>query len=72
MRVSALIGLIAAFGAGALGSYLAALGGADLVEGQSREAVAFELSVEGHEFAEVQSDGLQVILSGEAPDEASR
>ncbi|TMV10295.1 OmpA family protein [Ruegeria sediminis] len=42
------------------------------VEDSSERAVRQALTLAGHEWAEVQSDGLQVILTGMAPDEATR
>lgn len=42
------------------------------VEENSELAVRRALSLKGHEWAEVQSDGLRVVLTGIAPDEATR
>lgn len=53
-------------------SFLVASKAADLVEALSRRDVARMLDLNGLDWAEVQADGLQVILIGEAPDEATR
>lgn len=61
-----------AFLLAAAGSGAAAWFGADAVELLSARAVEAELRDEGFDWAEVQTDGLQVVLTGEAPDEPSR
>jgi OOP family OmpA-OmpF porin len=61
-------------------AFLLAGGGAGLaaralvaeLEDRSAEAVAAELEAAGHLWAEAIPDGLQVVLEGEAPDEAAR
>ena len=45
---------------------------ADAIERFSRLGVRRALEAEGHAWADVQADGLQVILSGTAPNEAMR
>jgi OOP family OmpA-OmpF porin len=66
------IATLTAFGLAAL----AAAGGAWLaagrVEGRSSEAVRRALDLAGLDWAEVQTDGLQLILTGTAPDEPAR
>ena len=62
----------AAFGVAAVLSFAAASGIAALVEEQSQTAVKLALEADGHGWAQVQTDGLQVILAGTAPDEAER
>lgn len=42
------------------------------IEESSELAVRRALSLKGHEWAEVQADGLRVVLTGTAPDEAMR
>ncbi len=42
------------------------------VEEASELSVRRALSLQGHEWAEVQADGLRVVLTGTAPDEATR
>ncbi len=56
-------------GAGCLGVAVAAVAA---VETQSRREVTTALVEAGHDWAEVEIDGLQVVLSGTAPDEAAR
>jgi OOP family OmpA-OmpF porin len=55
---------------------LMSLGGAwlaaDRIEAGARAEVGLALVRGGHDWAEVEADGLQVILTGTAPDEASR
>ncbi|MEL6915315.1 MAG: OmpA family protein [Pseudomonadota bacterium] len=72
MRLSTIVPLVAAFGSAGLGAYLAASASVAALERASARGVAFQLQLEGHDWADVQSDGLQVILSGEAPTEAHR
>ncbi len=43
-----------------------------LVESRTAQAVEAALSEEGHDWADVETDGLLVALSGQAPDEATR
>ena len=62
----------AAFTLAAVLSFAAASGISALVEDQSHKAVKLALEADGHGWAQVQTDGLQVILSGTAPDEAER
>ncbi|TNC51517.1 hypothetical protein FHG66_04950 [Rubellimicrobium rubrum] len=72
MRLSSPILAVAAFlCAGGL-SAVAAQSLARMVEDRSVEAVADRLAAEGHDWASVLGDGLQVILEGEAPSEADR
>ncbi|SHJ38065.1 OmpA-OmpF porin, OOP family [Ruegeria lacuscaerulensis ITI-1157] len=42
------------------------------IEESSEAAVRHALSLQGHEWAEVEADGLRVVLTGTAPDEATR
>ena len=72
MKLSSLVGFISAFAIAAGASVLGAGATATWVETQSRQAVALELGLRGHEFVQVQADGLQVILSGETQSEADR
>jgi OOP family OmpA-OmpF porin len=53
-------------------SAVAAQSLARIMEDRSVEAVADRLWIEGHAWASVLGDGLQVILEGEAPSEADR
>ncbi|TNC72379.1 OmpA family protein [Rubellimicrobium roseum] len=66
-----LLAVLAFVAAGGL-SAVAAQALARLVEDRSVEAVAERLKVEGHDWAAVLGDGLQIVLEGEAPTEATR
>ena len=44
----------------------------DLIERRSLTDISLALSSQGHEWAEATADGLQVTLTGTAPDEATR
>ncbi len=72
MRLSPLTASIAAFVVAALISGLAARTAVAVVEDTSVAAVRGALSGQGHDWASVQGDGLQVILEGAAPSEALR
>ena len=61
-----------AFGLAALACVGAAWVSASAVERLSAAAVSRELSVEGLDWAEPYADGLQLVIAGTAPDEASR
>lgn len=61
-----------AFTAALSGGAAAAWFGAEYVERSSRAAVAEGLASAGMNWANVQTDGLQLILSGFAPDERAR
>ncbi|MEM7090407.1 MAG: OmpA family protein [Pseudomonadota bacterium] len=53
-------------------SLLAAGFAVSKIEESSEFAVRRALDLKGHDWAEVQSDGLRVVLTGTAPDEATR
>ncbi|NVO57857.1 OmpA family protein [Rhodobacteraceae bacterium B1Z28] len=53
-------------------SLLAASFAVTKIEETSEFAVRRALDLKGHDWAEVQSDGLRVVLTGTAPDEATR
>ncbi|MEM8591496.1 MAG: OmpA family protein [Pseudomonadota bacterium] len=72
MRLSTIVPLMLAFGGAAATAYIGAGAAVSALEGNSRDGVAFELQVQGHDWASVQADGLQVVISGEAPSEADR
>ncbi|CUH38314.1 Root adhesin [Jannaschia seosinensis] len=63
---------IAAFALAAAAAAGGAWFGADFVEERSRAAVTATFSQTGIEWADAQTDGLQLILTGTAPDEPSR
>lgn len=68
---SALLASAAALGAGGL-AVLTAVWAAHAIEGRTAAAVKSRLLTEGITWAEVQTDGLRVHLSGTAPNEAQR
>lgn len=72
MRLSALFLRLTVFALAAFVCLLAAQATVALVEDRSVVGVREELIDGGHEWASVLSDGLQVIIEGEAPSEAAR
>ena len=62
----------AAFALAGLGAYFAAGMTVTWIENSSATAVEQQLAMEGYPWASVQTDGLQVVLEGEAPSEATR
>lgn len=72
MRLSQVFLVPASFFIAALVSLLAANLAVSTIETTSQDGVKDELFLQGHEWASVQADGLQVILSGVAPSEAAR
>ena len=72
MRLSAILIRVIAFAVAAAGSVAAAQLTVSTVEERSVEAVQETLVENGHDWAEVLGDGLQVILEGTAPTEAVR
>lgn len=72
MRLSALIMRIAVFALAAVASTVGALWAARAVEERSQFAVQEALVAGDHSWAMVQSDGLQIVIEGTAPDEATR
>ena len=62
----------AAFASALVLSVVAGFGVAGMVESSSRSAVKLRLEAMGHGWAQVETDGLQVIVSGTAPSEAAR
>ena len=53
-------------------SLLTAMVAANVIESRSKADVARALDLNGHAWANVEVDGLQVLLGGTAPDEATR
>lgn len=72
MRLSAIFIRIIAFSVAAAGSVAAAQLTVATVEDRSVDAVRQTLAENGHDWANVLGDGLQVILEGTAPTEAGR
>lgn len=72
MRIADFLPVLLALALAALAAVAAAVFSVTLIENASKDQVSHRLTVEGQDWAEVQVDGLQVILSGTAPDEATR
>lgn len=72
MRLSSIVPIALAFVAAGGCAYLAATASVRLLETNSQNDVNFELELAGHDWVEVQADGLQVVLSGVADTEAMR
>lgn len=72
MSFRSTIATLAAFALAAAGSAAAAWVGATVVEGISRDAVLARLHEADLDWAQVRTDGLQLVLSGTAPDEPAR
>ena len=72
MRISSLIVVGSAFVLAAILSLVAAGFAVSAIEDNTEIGVRRALDGAGHDWAEVQADGLRVVLSGTAPDEAAR
>ncbi|MCK0142628.1 OmpA family protein [Aliiroseovarius sp. F20344] len=72
MRPSQILLVPASLVVGAFLALFAAIISVNVIEKSSEDAVRDALTLRGHEWAQVQSDGLQVVLSGVAPSEAMR
>lgn len=72
MRIPHFLPIFAATIAGAVLSLAGATVGAQVIERTSTKAVADELTLQGHDWVQVQGDGLQIVLTGTAPDEQSQ
>jgi OmpA-OmpF porin, OOP family len=72
MRLSSYLPVTLAVLLGGAGCFGVAVAAVAAVETQSRREVTTALVEAGHDWAEVEIDGLQVLLSGTAPDEAAR
>jgi len=72
MRLSALLIIGAVFALAGLGAVFGAFVAANAIQQRSEIAVSQSLEVAGLDWAYVQATGLQVELSGTAPDEATR
>lgn len=68
---TALVTVLALTGAGAA-CWVGAGAAADFIEERSREDVALALRTGGHDWAQVETDGLRVRLTGTAPTEVQR
>ena len=72
MRFPKTLAIIALFALATVGSYYVALSLILSVEQAARAQVEQKLRIAGYDWASVKTDGLQVILEGEAPTEAMR
>lgn len=72
MRLSTFLPVTLAVALGAPASIAVAVAAAGEIERRSEEAVRLSLADAGQPWAAVATDGLQVFLTGTAPDEASR
>ncbi|SMR81740.1 OmpA-OmpF porin, OOP family [Aliiroseovarius halocynthiae] len=72
MRASQILLVPASLIVGALLALVVAILSVDVIESSSEETIQDALTLRGHEWVEVQADGLQVVLSGTAPSEAMR
>ncbi|EEE38327.1 OmpA domain protein [Rhodobacteraceae bacterium KLH11] len=72
MRLPYAIAVALIFAVSAMLSLVAAGFAVSKIEDASELAVRRALNLKGHDWAEVQSDGLRVVLTGTAPDEATR
>ncbi|MCK8464368.1 OmpA family protein [Aliiroseovarius sp. S1339] len=72
MRLSQVFLVPASFFIAALVSLFVANFAVSTIERTSQESVESELFLQSHEWASVEADGLQVVLSGTAPSEAAR
>ncbi|WP_417249762.1 OmpA family protein [Celeribacter sp.] len=72
MRLSSFVPTVVAFVLAAAMSLVGANFSTRAIETVSQNAVQEKLAVEGFNWVEVQTDGLQVVLSGTAPDESTQ
>ena len=69
MKLSANLPIFAILIFGALACLAGAAVGARFIENTSAEAVRQKLFLEGYDWADVEADGLQIVLTGTAPSE---
>jgi OOP family OmpA-OmpF porin len=72
MRLSRLILITGLFVVAAIGALSAAWYAAGIIERMSKAGIERQLMLQGLDWAEVQTDGLQVFMAGTAPDESAR
>lgn len=70
--MSKFLPVLAAILAGAVLSLAGAAIGARVIENTSAKAVENQFTLKGFEWAQVQGDGLQIVLTGVAPDEQAQ
>jgi OOP family OmpA-OmpF porin len=72
MRISSYVPVTLAVLLGGAACFGVAVAAVSAIETQSRREATVQLVEAGHDWADVEIDGLQVVLSGTAPDEAAR
>lgn len=72
MRLSAIFLRLVIFAIAGFGAFAAAQTAVQVVEERSVQSVQETLADQGHAWASVQGDGLQVIIEGQAPTEVAR
>ena len=72
MRITQFLPILAAILTGAVLSLAAAAVGARTIETMSAHAVENQMNLRGYEWVDVQGDGLQIVLTGTAPDEQTQ
>ena len=72
MRLRHILAVFSALIAGTIGAALAAVLAASIIESRSQADVSRVLGLNGYDWVQVDVEGLQVILSGFAADEATR
>lgn len=70
-RTAFVLAVLTVSGAAGL-SWYAARSAADFIEDRARQDVSLALTTAGHEWVRIETDGLQVRLSGTAPSEVAR
>ena len=72
MRIRQFLPILAAILVGAVLSLAAAAIGARAIETTSAKAVENQMTIGGYEWVDVQADGLQIVLTGTAPNEQTQ
>ncbi|MDO6458344.1 OmpA family protein [Celeribacter halophilus] len=72
MRIANFLPVLAIFLAGLVMSLAGAAIGARVIESTSTKAVENQLTMRGYDWVDVQGDGLQIVLTGTAPDEQTQ
>lgn len=72
MRISTFLPVFAALILGAILCLAGATIGARFIESTSTKAVKNQMNLHGYEWVDVQGDGLQIVLTGVAPDEQTQ
>ncbi len=72
MQIRNAVSILIALAAGGIFAFIVAFLAVNVIETKSEQDVTRVLELNGYDWAEVGVDGLQVVLSGFAPDEANR